>query len=61
MTIKNIQIDERLHKRIKIAATMNDVSIKDWVEGVLEDALAGRPSQSVLIDSKGRYITQEAS
>ena len=59
--LKQVKIDEQLHKRIKVAATLGDTTIKEWVESVLEDALAGRPSPSVLIDSKGRYDAQEES
>ena len=61
MDDKMLRINGELHKRIKLAATMSEQTIKQWVEGVLEDALAGRPSASVLIDSRGVYQTQEAS
>ena len=57
--IKNIQIDEQLHRRVKVTATLRGQTIKEWVEEVLTDALDGRPSASVLIDSKGQYVTQE--
>ena len=58
---KFLRIDAALHRRVKLAATLSDQSIKDWVEGVLSDALDGRPSASVLIDSRGRYVAQEAN
>ncbi|NIV32733.1 MAG: hypothetical protein GWN58_25795 [Anaerolineae bacterium] len=59
MKTKTLYIDEDLHAEVKATAALSRISIKDWVEGVLRDALAGRPSPSVLIDSKGRYIAQE--
>ena len=55
MTIKNIQVDEQLHKRIKVHTTLLDTTIKDWVSQVLEDALAGRASASVLVDTRAGY------
>ena len=54
--LRQIKINSDLHKRIKLAATMQETTIKEWVEGVLEDALDGRPSASVLIDTKGKYV-----
>ena len=56
MTIKNIQIDERLHRRVKLAATMHDVSIKEWVEKVLENGLAAEGM--TLVDPGTDYITK---
>ena len=61
MNTKTLYIDSELHRRVKVAAAMNEQSIKQWVEDVLKDALDGRPSASVLIDSRGVYQTQEAS
>ena len=61
MNTKTLYIDSELHKRVKLAATLSEQSIKQWVEDVLKDALDGRPSASVLIDSRGVYQTQEAS
>ena len=57
MTIKNIQIDERLHRRVKLAATMHDVSIKEWVEKVLEYGLAAEGM--TLVDPGADYTTKE--
>lgn len=59
MTTKTLYIESDLHARVKATAALSRVSIKEWVEAVLEDALAGRPSPSVLVDSKGRYRVQE--
>ena len=61
MNTKTLYIDGELHKRVKLAATMSEQSIKEWVEDVLRDALDGRPSPSVLIDTRAPYQTQEAS
>ena len=58
MPIKSILIDEQLHRRIKVHVTLSNTTIKDWVSQVLEDALDGKPSASVLIDSRGQYVTQ---
>ena len=55
MTVKNIQIDEGLHKRVKLTATMHGISIRDWAEQVISDALEGKPSASVLVDTKESY------
>jgi hypothetical protein len=52
--IKNIQIDERLHRRIKVTATLSGLTIKEWVEGVLTDAL----SAPRLVDSRQGYETR---
>ena len=60
MKTKPIHIDGDLHTRVKATAALSEQSIKQWVEAVLEDALAGRPSPSVLVDSRGRYQTEEA-
>ena len=59
MTDKMLRISGDLHKRVKLTATMQEVSIKDWVEAVLADALDGRPAPSVLVDPQGRYRAQE--
>ena len=58
--LKRIRIEDELHRRAKAAAALAGVSIKEWVEHVLEDALDGAPSASVLIDQRGEYKTQEA-
>ena len=55
MTVKNIQIDEGLHKRVKLTATMHGISIREWAEQVISDALEGKPSSSVLVDTKEQY------
>ena len=57
---KTLYIDANLHRRVKVAATLSDQSIKDWVEGVLQDALDGQPSPSVLIDERTGYNVEEA-
>ena len=59
MTDAVLRVSPQLHKRIKATAALSGTTIKDWVEGVIEDALDGRPSASVLIDSRGQYVTQE--
>ena len=50
-----LRIRPGLHRQVKIAAALNEKTIKDWVEGVIEDALAGRPSASVLVDTRAGY------
>ena len=50
-----ILIDADLHRQVKATAALCGESIKDWVEGVIRDALAGRPSASVLVDTKVPY------
>ena len=40
MNDKWIRVNEQLHRRVKLSATMHGVSIKDYVERVLENALA---------------------
>ena len=57
--LKRIRIEDALHRRAKAAAALSGVSIKEWVEGVIEDALDGIPSASVLVDEKGRYVAQK--
>lgn len=52
--IKNIQIDEQLHRRVKVTATLSGLTIKEWVEGVLTDAL----STTRLVDSKPAYTVE---
>ena len=42
MGLKRIAIDEQLHKQIKVAASKEGVSIKDWAEAVLKQRLEKR-------------------
>lgn len=58
---KVLRVDKELHQRVKIAATLSEKSIKEWVEGVLQDALDGRPSASVLVDTRGQYVAQKGT
>jgi plasmid stability protein len=52
---KLLVVGEELHRRVKITAALHGTSIREWVESVLEDALAGRPSPSVLVDTLASY------
>ena len=58
MATKTLYIEEQLHRRVKVTATLSGKTIKEWVEEVLTDALDGVPSASVLVDSRGQYVTQ---
>jgi plasmid stability protein len=50
---KLVLVNSDLHRRIKIRCAMAGISIKDWVESVLTDALDRR-----LVDSREEYITK---
>jgi plasmid stability protein len=50
---KLVLVNSDLHRRIKIRCAMTGISIKDWVESVLTDALDRR-----LVDSREEYITK---
>jgi plasmid stability protein len=39
----SIDVDPDLRRRIKIAAASHDQSIRDYVESLIRDALAGEP------------------
>ena len=54
--VKNIQIDEKLHRRVKLAATMHGISIKDYVERVLQNAIAAEGL--TLVDPGVEYTTE---
>ena len=55
MATKTLYIEEQLHRRVKVTATLRGMTIKEWVEEVLTDALDGVPSASVLVDTRQRY------
>ncbi len=57
MTIKNIQIDERLHQQIKLAAILRGLTIRAWTEQALEAQLPEKARQ--LVDSRTLYETEE--
>ncbi len=52
--IKNIQIDEQLHRDIKIEAARRGITIKGWVERTCREALLAR----TLVDTKAPYETE---
>ena len=56
MDDKMLRISGDLHKRVKLAATMHDVSIKEWVEKVLEYGLAAEGM--TLVDPGTDYTTK---
>ncbi len=58
---KPLWIENDLHRRVKAAAALSGLSLKEWTEGILEDALADRPSLSALVDLSLGYSTEEAS
>ena len=55
-----LRVSPEVHARVKAASALSRMTIKEWVEGVLQDALDGKPSPSVLIDTREPYSTKEA-
>ena len=56
MDDKMLRINPRLHRRVKLSATMHGVSIKEYVERVLENALAAEGL--TLVDPGVEYNTK---
>ena len=54
--IKTLYIDEQLHKRVKLAATMHDMTIRGYVERVLENGVATEGLR--LVDTREQYTTK---
>ena len=55
--IKTLYIDEQLHRRVKLAATMHGMTIRGYVEQVLENGVAAEGLR--LVDTREVYITKE--
>ena len=53
---KTLYIDSKLHRRVKLSATMHGMSIKDYVERVLQNALAAEGM--MLVDPGVVYTTE---
>jgi plasmid stability protein len=55
--IKTLYIDEQLHRRVKLAATMHGMTIRAYVEQVLENGVAAEGLR--LVDTRETYTTKE--
>ena len=56
MDDKMLRINGDLHKRIKLTATMHNMSIKEWTEQALQNALAAEGM--MLVDPGVEYNTK---
>lgn len=56
MPIKNIQIDEQLHRQVKLAATLYNMTIREFTERALRKVVL--PDLKTLVDTKAEYITE---
>ena len=54
--LKQIKIDEQLHRRVKLAATMHGMTIRAYVEQVLENGVAAEGLR--LVDTRVEYTTK---
>ena len=57
--IKNIQIDEALHRQVKLAALMLNTTIKEFTEAAIRAALPDKAR--LLVDSAAAYEVEEGS
>ena len=56
MSTKTLYIDSKLHRQVKLSATMHGVSIKEYVERVLQNAIAAEGL--TLVDPGVEYTTE---
>ena len=54
--LKRIKIDEQIHRKVKATAAMHGVTIREWVERVLQNAIAAEGM--MLVDPGVEYTAK---
>lgn len=56
MTYTTMNLDKEIHRQAKIAATIEGMTLKDWVERAILAALDGNGKR--LVDTRASYETE---